>query len=136
MSPHAKGWTAAAGVVVVLVALGVPAYQGYLHRGRVADALQDGLREEIKAAVAAKGTKAASPVEKFPVKSRFARQIEVDHRTGTVRIALDADTIGRPEAVPPGSVIEYTAIFENDAITGWQCSRKLVDPKVLPALCR
>ena len=119
--------------------MAIPSYQGYLHRSRIGEAISDGLRDEVKSAVAAQVTKPGSaagrPVE-FAPKTRFVKSIAVDYRAGTVFINLDEMAIGHVDAIPPGSWISFTAVTKDGAIVEWKCDKKGVASKLLPANCR
>src|SRR5258706_9100439 len=103
----------ALGIVAVIGFLVViPSYQGYLHRSRISEAIGDGLRDEVRSAIAAQVTKPGSlagrPTEFAPT-TRFVKSIAVDYRAGTVFINLDETEIGRPDAIAPGSWNSFTA---------------------------
>jgi hypothetical protein len=117
-------------VLLVIAAWAIPARQGYLHRGRVDDAVRDGLRDEIRAAL----LQATGPTTFMP-KSRYAKSIRIDRIARTIHVALDADAIGHLE-VQPGASLLYTAIVERGAIAGWKCARDRIPAKLLPAACR
>jgi hypothetical protein len=126
------------GLAVVVVALAIPAHQGYKHRGRIGDAIGDGFRPEVKAAIVARLTRpTAEPIRnvEFTPRTRYVRAINVDYRGGSVYILLDADAIGHHE-IEPKSWISYTAVVRDGAVVDWKCGLNGVPAKLAPAACR
>lgn len=127
--------TGAVTVFIGLVAVGwgISARQGYLHRSRVGDVIDEMIR--VRALVGAElAARKAGPAKRdFKSESRMVTRVTVDYEARSIAAFVNRDSFGNPD-LPVGASITWTAVGDGPNVE-WKCSAT-VPAKFLPASCR
>ena len=122
-------------VVLVVIAIAIPSYQGYLHRSRMREVIQElgRVRALVSDEMVARNPGAA-PKRDFKPESPMVARVSVDFAAKTVAAFVDPDRFGHP-AMPRNGSVTLTAVMDGARIVDWKCTSD-VPAKFLPAGCR
>jgi Tfp pilus assembly major pilin PilA len=135
MKPATLVTIAVTGLAVLVVAgWGIPAYQGYLHRSRMTDVINELSRVRSLAAGEMLSRKPGGPAKReFKSESPMVTRIDVDYDARSISAFVDHEKFNHP-AVPRGRSVTWTALAEGAQVE-WKCTSD-VPAKFLPAACR
>ena len=121
-------------VGLVAVGWGISARQGYLHRSRATDVINEivRVRKLVAGDMVARKPGAAAKRD-FKSESPMVTHVAVDYDARSIAAFVNPDNFGYPN-LPRGASITWTAVGDG-ANVEWKCSAT-VPAKLLPASCR
>ena len=128
------GGAVAVAVVLVVLAIAIPSYQGYLHRSRITEVVNElgRVRSLVSGDLIAR--KAGAPAKRdFKSESPMVTRLAVDYEARSISAFVNHEHLNHP-AVPAGKSITYTAVTDGPN-PEWKCTSD-VPAKFLPAACR
>lgn len=118
-------------ILAVLLAIAIPAYNGYVVRVKVSEALN--LAAPVKLEVVQSLENGSSPYANSGgdsgIESQYVASIAVDENTGNITMTT------RNTGASPAPVLVLVPDAGNGA-TGWACRRQAGRPSHVPANCR
>ena len=128
------GAAVTAAVVLVVLAIAIPSYQGYLHRSRITEVINELGRVRALESGDLLAHKSGGPSKRdFKSGSPMVTRIAVDYEARSISAFVNHERFNHP-AVPPGKSITYTAVMDGPK-TDWKCTSD-VPARFLPAACR
>lgn len=129
------GGAVAVATALAVFAVAVPAYQGYKHRARMTEVINEASRVRSLVSDEMLARKAGAPARReFKSESPVVTRVAVDYEAKTVAAFVDPDRFGH-RSVPRNASVTYTAVVEGAKIIDWKCVSD-VPAKFLPANCR
>ena len=121
-------------VALVAVGWGISARQGYLHRSRATDVINEIVRVRDLVAGDLAARKPGGPVKRdFKSESPMVTHVAVDYEARSIAAFVNSDNFGYPN-LPRGASVTWTAVGDGPNVE-WRCSAT-VPAKLLPANCR
>lgn len=120
--------------VIVAAGWGISAHQGYKHRSRMTDVINELGRVRMLVAGDLTAAQAGKRAKRdFRSESPMVTHVVVDYEARTASAFVDHERLGHPD-VPRGRSVTYTAVRDGKQVD-WKCTSD-IPAKLLPAACR
>jgi Tfp pilus assembly major pilin PilA len=117
-----------------VLAIAIPSYQGYVHRSRITEVMDELGRVRALVSGDLVARKAGSPSKRdMKPESPMVTRIAVDYEARSISAFVNHESFNHP-TVPAGRSIRYTAVMDGPNMD-WKCTSD-VPAKFLPAACR